>query len=56
MANRTSELKSWKMATSKSYRLSEGVKDGMPDTLLMSDACLLALVKKAEDLDEEARV
>lgn len=28
----------------------------MPDTLLMSDACLLALVIKGEHLDEEAKV
>lgn len=44
------------MAISKSYWLLKRVEDGIPDTLLMSDAYLLALVQKSKNLDEKAKV
>lgn len=44
------------MITSKSYCLSEEVEDSMSNKMLVSNACLLALVKKTKDLDTEAKV
>lgn len=56
MVYRTSKLKNWKMAISKLYWLLKRVEDSISDTLLISDAYLLALVQKSKNLDEEAKI
>lgn len=50
IAYRTAELKKWRKATSKSFWLEQKVDAEIPDTLLMSDACLVALAKAADGL------
>ena len=50
IAYRTAELRKWRKATSKSFWLEQNVETEIPDTLLMSDACLVALAKAADGL------
>lgn len=56
VAYQTSELKTWRAEKSKAYWLKERVMTNIPDTLLMSDACLLALVKNGNELDDESKI
>lgn len=56
MAFMTSELKKWRKAKSKAYWLDQGVEDEMPESVLMTNDCLMALVKKSKDLDDEEKV
>lgn len=50
IAYRTAELRKWRKATLKSFWLEQNVETEIPDTLLMSDACLVTLVKAANGL------
>lgn len=56
VAYRASELKTWRAEKSKAYWLEEKIMTNIPDTLLMSDICLLALVKNGNELDNESKI
>lgn len=55
IAVRTAELKKWRTAKSKAYWADQEVEN-MPDSLLMPDACLLALAKHSGLLLNEAQI
>ena len=50
IAYRTAELKKWRKAKSKAFWLEQKVEAEIPDTLLMSDECLVGLAKAADSL------
>lgn len=54
IACRIAGLKKWRKETSRRLWLQEGVDEDMPDSLVMSDDCLLALAKSGELLQDQA--
>lgn len=54
IAYRIAGLKKWRKETSRRLWLQEGVYKYMPDSLVMSDDCLLALAKSRELLQDQA--
>lgn len=49
-------MKKWRKEKSIAFWLDQGVEEEMPDTLLMTDTCLIALAKEGEALDNEEKM
>lgn len=56
IAFKITELKKWRKAKSKAYWLDQEVEKEMPKSLLMTDICLIALVKQSQELNDEKKV
>lgn len=54
IACQTDKLKSWRKEKSKQVWIAEGIKINMPDKLITSDSCLLALAKNGGTLTDKA--
>lgn len=56
IACRIATLKEWRKAKSKALWLKDGMEEQMPDTLLMSEQCLLDLTKQGEEFNEKDKL
>lgn len=58
IAYQTSELKRWRKATAHAIWVDKEMSDAdnIPDTILMTDSCLVALAKGADDLQDETKL
>lgn len=56
MVFKITKLKKQRKAKSKAYWLNQRVEEEMPESLLMTDTCLMNLVKQSQELDNKEKV